>query len=112
MVMNLDPRNWHWDLLALFGFFAQAMFSARFIVQWIASERRKVSHIPIYFWYFSLLGGLMMLAYGIGRRDPVIILGQAPGLVVYVRNLMLIHRHEDGMNGEPSAGSAEHDAQP
>jgi lipid-A-disaccharide synthase-like uncharacterized protein len=96
MLMNLDPRTWQWDLLALFGFFAQAMFSMRFIVQWIASERKKQSHIPIYFWYFSLLGGAMMLAYGVGRRDPVIILGQAPGIVIYVRNLMLIRRHGQG----------------
>ena len=96
MLMNLDPRTWQWDLLALFGFFAQAMFSMRFIVQWIASERKKQSHIPIYFWYFSLLGGVMMLAYGVGRRDPVIILGQAPGIVIYVRNLMLIRKHGQG----------------
>ncbi len=107
MLMNLDPRTWQWDLLALFGFIAQAMFSARFIVQWIASERRKVSHIPVYFWYFSLLGGLMMLAYGIGRRDPVIIIGQSPGLVVYVRNLMLIHRHRDGAKKDRSSDPPE-----
>lgn len=95
-MFHLDPRSWHWDMLALFGFVAQAMFSTRFIIQWIASERKKMSHIPIYFWYFSLIGGVMMTIYGIGRRDPVIILGQAPGLVVYVRNLMLIHGHRAG----------------
>lgn len=90
--LALDPRSWHWDLLAVFGFVAQALFAARFIVQWISSERRKVSHVPIAFWYFSLIGGILMTAYGVMRRDPVIILGQAPGLIVYIRNLMLIQR--------------------
>ena len=94
MLLNIDPRTWQWDLLAVFGFGAQALFASRFIVQWIASERRRVSHMPVQFWYLSLAGGVMMLAYGVGRRDPVIILGQAPGLIVYVRNLMLIRREE------------------
>lgn len=93
--LHFDPRTWHWDLLAAFGFFAQALFAARFIVQWIVSERRRQSHVPLAFWYFSLAGGLLMTVYGIGRRDPVIILGQAPALLVYIRNLMLIHRHAD-----------------
>jgi lipid-A-disaccharide synthase-like uncharacterized protein len=96
----LDPRSWHWDLLAVLGFAAQAMFASRFIIQWIASERRKQSHIPIQFWYLSLTGGLMMIAYGLLRRDPVIILGQTPGLIVYARNLVLIHRHR---NAQPTA---------
>jgi lipid-A-disaccharide synthase-like uncharacterized protein len=87
-----DPRTWHWDLLAAFGFLAQALFAARFIVQWISSERRKVSHVPVAFWYFSVCGGLLMTIYGVFRRDPVIVLGQAPALVVYIRNLMLIRR--------------------
>jgi lipid-A-disaccharide synthase-like uncharacterized protein len=87
-----DPRTWHWDLLAAFGFVAQALFAARFLVQWIASERKRMSHVPIQFWYLSLLGGLLMTVYGILRRDPVITLGQAPALIIYVRNLMLIYR--------------------
>ena len=91
----LDPRSWHWDLLAVLGFTAQALFASRFIVQWISSERKKRSHIPIQFWYFSLGGGLLMCTYGLLRRDPVIILGQAPALVVYARNLVLIYRHRD-----------------
>lgn len=89
----VDPRTWHWDLLAAFGFIAQALFAARFIIQWISSERKKMSHVPVGFWWLSLSGGLLMTIYGVLRRDPVIILGQAPGLVVYARNLMLIHRH-------------------
>jgi lipid-A-disaccharide synthase-like uncharacterized protein len=88
--LAVDPRTWHWDLLAAFGFVAQALFATRFLVQWIASERRRMSHVPVAFWYFSLLGGVLMTLYGLGRRDPVIILGQAPALIVYVRNLMLI----------------------
>jgi lipid-A-disaccharide synthase-like uncharacterized protein len=101
--LSFDPRSWHWDLLAVFGFAAQALFAARFIVQWISSERRRASHIPLAFWYLSLLGGILMTIYGIARRDPVIILGQAPGLVVYVRNLMLIHRHAEVGHTEPPA---------
>lgn len=92
---HLDPRTWHWDLLAAFGFMAQALFATRFIVQWIASERRRRSHVPVHFWWFSLGGGILMTIYGLLRRDPVIILGQSPGLVVYARNLMLIHGHAD-----------------
>lgn len=90
--LSVDPRTWHWDALALFGFVAQALFAARFLVQWIASERKKVSHVPVQFWYLSLLGGILMSIYGVLRRDPVIILGQAPALIVYVRNLVLIRR--------------------
>ena len=74
-----------------FGFFAQAMFMMRFLVQWIASERARRSLVPVAFWYFSLLGGLTLLAYAIHRRDPVFIFGQALGTVIYVRNLWLIH---------------------
>jgi lipid-A-disaccharide synthase-like uncharacterized protein len=88
--LSFDPRTWHWDLLAAFGFIAQALFATRFIVQWISSERRKMSHVPVQFWYLSLTGGILMTIYGLARRDPVIIFGQAPALIVYIRNLMLI----------------------
>ena len=74
------------------GLLGQAMFSARFLVQWIASERRRRSVVPRAFWYFSVGGGLTMLAYAIYRRDPVFILGQGAGLFVYARNLWLIYR--------------------
>jgi lipid-A-disaccharide synthase-like uncharacterized protein len=80
------------DLLWLgIGLAGQTLFMMRFIVQWIHSERHQKSVIPVSFWYFSLLGGLTVLAYGVHRIDPVIILGQLPGTIVYVRNLMLIH---------------------
>ena len=72
------------------GFTGQLIFTARFLVQWIASERKRNSVVPIAFWWLSLLGGLTLLAYATYRRDPVIIVGQAMGLIVYTRNLMLV----------------------
>jgi lipid-A-disaccharide synthase-like uncharacterized protein len=74
------------------GVIGQLCFFTRFLVQWIASERRRESVIPVYFWYFSIAGGLILLAYSLHRRDPVFILGQSVGLVVYCRNLWLIAR--------------------
>jgi lipid-A-disaccharide synthase-like uncharacterized protein len=79
------------------GLLGQALFSARFLVQWIASERRKRSVVPRAFWYFSVGGGLTLLAYAIYRRDPVFILGQGAGLFVYARNLWFIHRPAPSM---------------
>lgn len=75
----------------IFGFAAQLMFTARFLVQWIASERAKDSVMPVAFWYFSLAGGVMLLAYALYRADPVFIFGQALGVVIYARNLWLIY---------------------
>jgi len=75
------------------GLLGQAFFSARFVVQWIATERRRRSVVPHQFWYFSIGGGLTLLAYAIHRGDPVFILGQAAGLFVYSRNLYFIRRH-------------------
>jgi lipid-A-disaccharide synthase-like uncharacterized protein len=72
------------------GFVAQFLFSMRFIVQWIASEKARASIVPETFWYFSLAGGAMLLAYAIYRMDPVFILGQAAGLVIYARNIYFI----------------------
>lgn len=72
------------------GFAAQALFSARFLVQWIASERVRRSIVPEAFWYFSFAGGAMLLAYAIHRRDPVFIAGQAFGLLVYTRNIWFL----------------------
>ncbi len=74
----------------IIGFAGQALFSARFIVQWLASERVKRSIIPTAFWYFSLAGGLTLFAYAIHKQDPVFIVGQGLGLIVYLRNLYLI----------------------
>jgi len=99
----LDPRTWQWDTLAIHGFCGQALFASRFIFQWIASERRKRSHIPVQFWWLSLCGGVIVTIYGLLRRDPVIIFGQAPGLIVYARNLVLIHRHAEQHPTEDTA---------
>lgn len=78
-----------WLIVGLLG---QLAFTARFIVQWVASERAKASVMPVAFWYLSIIGGLVVLAYGIHKLDLVIILGQLPGVVVYSRNLWLIHK--------------------
>lgn len=74
------------------GFLGQGLFFGRWVVQWIASERTAESRVPISFWYMSLIGGLITLTYAIYRMDPVFIAGQSIGSVVYLRNLVLIHR--------------------
>ncbi len=80
------------DWWVVLGFVAQAMFTGRFLVQWIESERQGKSVIPIAFWFFSIAGGLLLFAYALYRRDPVFILGQGFGVFVYVRNLWLVLR--------------------
>ncbi len=74
------------------GFLGQGLFTGRFLIQWLYSEKKGKSIIPTAFWYFSLAGGLTLLAYAIHRQDPVFIAGQAAGIVVYARNLALISR--------------------
>ena len=74
------------------GFAGQALFSARFLVQWIATERARRSVIPVAFWYFSLGGSFTLLAYAIYKEDPVFIVGQAAGIFIYLRNLYFIRR--------------------
>jgi lipid-A-disaccharide synthase-like uncharacterized protein len=86
-VTNLD---W-WVLL---GFAAQAFFTMRFVVQWIASERAGKSVVPLAFWWFSIGGGLLLLVYALYRRDPVFIAGQAFGVFVYLRNLYFVLREQ------------------
>ena len=88
------------DFWAAFGILAQFVFGARFIVQWIASERAERSVIPVGFWFLSIGGGLMTLVYGFARRDLVIILGQALSIFIYVRNLMLISRRKAGASSQ------------
>jgi len=79
------------DLWLAFGLVAQLLFTARFLVQWFASERAGRSVMPLAFWYLSLAGGSMTLVYGLVRREPVIILGQITAVLIYARNLMLIY---------------------
>ena len=76
----------------IIGFIGQGLFSARFILQWVVSERKKQSIIPVGFWYFSLLGGVTLFAYALHKEDPVFIVGQGAGLLVYSRNLYLIRK--------------------
>jgi lipid-A-disaccharide synthase-like uncharacterized protein len=90
------------------GFLAQLMFSMRFIVQWIASERARRSIVPETFWYFSFVGGLMVMAYGLQKADPVIILGQF-GVFIYGRNLYFLwtHKTREGRDDVAKAGDGQ-----
>ncbi|MCF6179675.1 MAG: lipid-A-disaccharide synthase N-terminal domain-containing protein, partial [Geopsychrobacter sp.] len=74
------------------GFIGQSMFFMRFFVQWLYSEKHKRSLIPTAFWYFSLAGSSLLLVYAIIRRDPVFMVGQSTGFIIYIRNLLLIAR--------------------
>jgi lipid-A-disaccharide synthase-like uncharacterized protein len=95
---EVGPRMW-----LLVGLAGQALFFSRFMVQWIHSERRGRSVIPTAFWYLSLGGGLLLLIYAIHLGDPIFILGQSLGGVVYLRNLMLLRRgnQEPELMGRP-----------
>jgi lipid-A-disaccharide synthase-like uncharacterized protein len=81
------------DFWLAFGIVAQILFTARMVVQWLASERAGRSVVPVAFWVLSLVGGLMTLAYGIQRREAVIIMGQVLAVFIYIRNIMLIIRN-------------------
>ena len=94
--------NTEWLWIGI-GFLGQAMFSGRFLVQWLASERAKRSVVPVAFWFFSLAGGVTLLAYAIYRQDPVFIAGQGAGLLIYTRNLMLIRREAKALSESESA---------
>jgi len=92
--MNLHSLTLpEWLVLGI-GFAGQALFSLRFIVQWLASERAERSVMPVAFWYFSVAGGVTLFVYAVYRQDPVFMLGQGMGLFIYLRNLWLIHREK------------------
>ncbi|MDR4508402.1 MAG: lipid-A-disaccharide synthase N-terminal domain-containing protein [Candidatus Brocadiaceae bacterium] len=82
------------------GFVGQFLFGSRFFVQWIVSERRGESIIPEIFWYLSMGGSAILLAYAVYRRDPVFIMGQCSGLFIYVRNVMLIYKKKKILPGQ------------
>lgn len=86
MNVNLNQDT----LWLIIGFIGQALFSARFIIQWLKSEKEKKSVFPVAFWYFSIGGGVTLLSYAIYRQDPVFIMGQASGLLIYFRNLYFV----------------------
>jgi lipid-A-disaccharide synthase-like uncharacterized protein len=94
--VNLD-KDGVWLVI---GFLGQALFSARFIVQWLKSEREKKSVFPIAFWYFSIGGGVTLLAYAVYRQDPVFIVGQLSGLFIYLRNLYFVIHERKNLNLE------------
>ena len=93
--LSLSPQTLWLGL----GLFAQALFASRFVVQWIASERARASIVPVSFWYISLAGAVLLLAYAIYRRDPVFILGQSTGAFIYLRNLYFIRRSPQDQTG-------------
>ena len=86
----------HWLII---GFIGQVAFGARFIIQWIASEKKGESTIPLAFWYCSIAGSMILLTYAIYREDPVFILGQSLGSIIYIRNLILIDRKKRSLVG-------------
>lgn len=88
----LNITSWPGLLWVVVGFFGQALFFARMMVQWVASEREKKSVVPVGFWWLSLLGGAMLFGYFVWRRDIIGVLGQTTGVVVYARNLRLIYK--------------------
>ncbi len=98
--MNLEQIPLGWLVLGLAG---QALFSTRFLIQWITSERRKQSVVPLAFWWLSLAGGACLLSYALFRADPVFILGQSAGMIVYFRNLVLL-RHRRLAEGTGEVG--------
>ena len=83
-----------WSYLMILGFVGNALFSMRFLVQWLVSERAGKSVIPVSFWYWSIAGSVLMCIYFVFRRDPVGILAYLPNSLIYIRNLMLIRKHE------------------
>lgn len=97
----MDVNPW-WVAI---GFAGQALFSARFIIQWLASEKARRSIVPRAFWWFSLAGGMTLLAYAIHREDPVFIAGQGAGLFIYLRNLSLIKRDREAREQDEASSA-------
>tara|TARA_B100000902_G_C26926440_1_gene724246 strand:+ start:146 stop:430 length:285 start_codon:yes stop_codon:yes gene_type:complete len=94
-MINFFQNLSFWELVFLIiGFMGQGLFSSRFIVQWLYSEKKGRSEIPVIFWYLSIFGGLGLLTYAIFRKDPVIIIGQLFGVFIYLRNLILIYKRK------------------
>ncbi|HZN58190.1 MAG TPA: lipid-A-disaccharide synthase N-terminal domain-containing protein [Planctomycetota bacterium] len=102
--------GFQWDPLYLLGFAGNLIFGCRFLVQWIASERKRQSVIPVSFWWLSIIGSLVQGTYFLIQREPVGILSSVPNSIVYVRNLQLVRRHKitvtnpPGVLGSPADG--------
>ena len=86
----------NWNLWLVIGFIGQTAFFLRFLVQWLVSEKQGESIIPLAFWYLSLAGGLILFFYAFHKKDPVFIVGQSSGILVYIRNLFLIRSTSSG----------------
>ncbi len=86
------------DIWLIVGFMGQFLFSMRFIVQWIVSEKNRKSIIPTSFWFFSISGGVVLLTYALYKRDPVFIVGQGLGVFIYIRNIYLIYKEKSHSN--------------
>lgn len=97
LIGNRSSADLFW---LLFGFAGQIMFTMRFVTQWVASEKAKRSVIPLSFWIYSIMGSLVLTIYAIYRRDPVFILGQAPSVLIYIRNIMLMKKPAAAAQGE------------
>ena len=95
----LSPQEVLWLFVGLVG---QAMFSARWLIQWFITEKSRRSTMPDTFWYFSLVGGLLVFAYGLHRLDPAILLGQF-GIIIYARNLFFIRREKQAGSSAATA---------
>tara|TARA_B100000745_G_C19882769_1_gene294806 strand:+ start:231 stop:524 length:294 start_codon:yes stop_codon:yes gene_type:complete len=94
MIEFFDKLTFIEIIFLIIGFTGQGIFASRFVIQWIYSEKKGESMIPIQFWYLSIFGGLGLLTYAIFRKDPVIITGQLFGIFIYTRNLFLIYKKE------------------
>ena len=97
-IVGLYGLSFNEFLWVFFGTIGQLIFFSRWIIQWIYSERKGESYIPIIFWYLSIIGGIGLLTYAIFRKDPVIISGQSVGIFIYLRNLILIYRKKYDKN--------------
>ncbi len=95
MISYIENLSYLEILFLIIGFTGQGLFASRFIVQWIYSEKKGESSIPLVFWYLSIFGGIGLLTYAIFRKDPVIILGQLFGIFIYLRNLILIYNKKN-----------------
>ncbi|MBR7158828.1 MAG: lipid-A-disaccharide synthase N-terminal domain-containing protein [Alphaproteobacteria bacterium] len=102
--MNVDLGFVSFDLTTwvIIGFVGQFFFSMRFIIQWLASEKVRKSIVPTAFWYFSLLGGMTLLAYALHKQDPVFILGQGLGVFIYLRNIYFLVRERKSVEEIPN----------
>lgn len=85
----------NWDVWLVIGLMGQGLFFMRFLIQWAVSEKKGESTVPEIFWYLSLAGGITLFFYALSQRDPVFMIGQSTGIIVYLRNLVLIRRKEN-----------------